>query len=68
MGWGESGFYCWTVKGPVVMSFLFYVNVSGMRPRSRLSSQPMTMPGSWVLLRARWSTPRLNGFPLVALT
>ena len=32
MGWGESGSIVWGVKGLALMLFLFYVNVSGMRP------------------------------------
>ena len=39
--WGTGG-----VKGPALVLFLFYVNVSGMRPRSRLSSQPLTTPAA----------------------
>ena len=33
----------------------FYVNVSGMCPRSRLNSQPLTIPAPWVLLHIGWS-------------
>ena len=55
MGWGESGFNCWGVNGPALVLFLFYVNVSGMRAPSRLSSRPLTIPAPWVLLRVRWS-------------
>ena len=64
MGWGESGFNCWGVKGPALVLFLFYVNVSGMRPRSRLSSQPLTIPAPWVLLRVRGLSPCLDGSTL----
>ena len=39
------------------MLFLPYVNVSRMLPRSRLSSQPLTLPAPWVLLHVRWSIP-----------
>ena len=53
-GWGESGFNCWGVRGPTLVLFLFYVNVSGIRPRSRFSSRPLTIPAPWVLLRVRW--------------
>ena len=42
--------------------FLFYVNVSGIRPQSRLSSQPLTIPAPWVLLRVRWSIPLFKWF------
>ena len=35
MGWWESGFNCWGVRGLALVLFLFYVNVSGMRPLSR---------------------------------
>ena len=38
-GWGESGSNCWRIKGPALV-FLFYVNVSGMRQRSRLTFPP----------------------------
>ena len=31
MGVGESGFSCWGVRGPALVLFLFYVNISGMR-------------------------------------
>ena len=57
MGWGRSGFNCWGVRGPALVLFLFYVNVSEMRPRSLLSSQPLTIPVPWVLLRVKWSIP-----------
>ena len=30
--WGESGFNCWEVRVPALVLFLFYVNISGMRP------------------------------------
>ena len=42
-------------KGPVLVLFLIYMNVSGMHPRFCLSSQSLTMPAPWVLLRIRWS-------------
>ena len=35
--------------------FLFYVNVSRMHPRSCFSSQPLTIPATWVFLRVVWS-------------
>ena len=35
---------------------LFYVNISRMRPRSRLSSQPLTIPTPWVI-RVWWCIP-----------
>ena len=57
MEWGESGFNCWRVREPALVSFLFYVNVSGMRPRSRISSQLLTIPAPWFLLHVRWSIP-----------
>ena len=50
MGWGECGFNCWEVRGPALVLFLFYVNVSGISPLSRLSSQPLTTLAPWVLL------------------
>ena len=47
--------YIWGggVRGPTLVLFLFYVNVSGMQPQSLLSSQPLLKPAIWVLLRAR---------------
>ena len=42
--------------------FLFYVYVSGMRPRSRLSFQALTIPAPWVLLRVKWSIPLIKWF------
>ena len=62
MGWGESGFNCWGVQWPASMLFLFYGNVSGMQPRSHLSSQPLTIPAPWVLLHIRWSIPLFKWF------
>ena len=47
---GWFGFNYWRVWGPALVLFLFYMNVSGMSPRSRLSSQPLTIPASWVIL------------------
>ena len=38
IGVGKAGFNCWGVRGTAFVLFLFYVNVSGMRPRSPLSS------------------------------
>ena len=48
---GEEG----GVRRTELVLFLFYVSVSGKRPRSRLSSQPLTITVSWVLLRVGWS-------------
>ena len=62
MGWGKSGFNGWGVRGPTLVSFLFSVNVSGMRPQSRLSSQPLTIPSHWVLLRVSGSIPLVKWF------
>ena len=45
------------VRGPAFMLFLFYVNVSWMWPGSCLSSQPLTIQGSWVILCIWWSIP-----------
>ena len=50
MGWGKSRFNCLGFKGPALVLFLFYVNVYGMRPWSRLSSQPLTILAPWVFL------------------
>ena len=57
MGWGESGFNCWGGQEARAVLFLFYVNVSGIRPPSRLSSQPLTVPGPSVILHIEWSIP-----------
>ena len=38
------------VRGPTLV-LLIYMNVAGMRPRSRLSSQPLMIPAPWVFLR-----------------
>ena len=57
MGWGEFGFNCWGFKGPALVLFLIYVNVSGMRPRSRLSTKPLTKPAPWVIPHVGWSIP-----------
>ena len=57
MGRGESKFNSWGSGGSALVLFLFYVNVTGMRPRSRLSSQPLEIPASWVLLQVWWSIP-----------
>ena len=46
------------------MSFLFYVNLSGVRLLSGLASQPLTILAPWVLLRVRWSITWLNGSTL----
>ena len=43
------------VRWPVLVLFLFYVKVSGMRPWSRFSSKPLTIPVPWVFLRVVWS-------------
>ena len=54
MGWEDSGFNCWGVRGPEFMLlFSFYVNVSGMRTRSRVSFQPLPITAPRVLLRVR---------------
>ena len=56
-------YYIWSlgsivgVAGGPRLLFLFYVNVSGMRPWSRLPSHPLTIPAPWVLLRVRGSVP-----------
>ena len=50
------------VRRPRLVLFLIYVNVSGMRPRSRLSYQPLPIPVPWVLLRVRRSIPLLPWF------
>ena len=62
MGWGESGFNCWRIRRPTLAAFLFYVNISGMRPLSPLPSQPLTMSAPWVLLRVKWYIPQVKWF------
>ena len=52
------------VKRPAFVLFLFYVNVSGMGPRFRLFSQPLTIPAPWVLLHARWAITLVLWFHL----
>ena len=42
--------------------FLFNVYVSGMSPRTRLSSHTLMISASWVLLRFRWSIPLSKWF------
>ena len=49
-------------RGPELVLFLLYVNVSGVRPWSRLSSQPLKIPAPWVLLRLRRSIPLFKWF------
>ena len=56
-----SGFNCCGVRGPAVVLVLFYVNASRMRPRSRLSSQPLMIPVPWVH-RIGWSIPLVKWF------
>ena len=57
-----SWLYCGRVRGSALVLFLFYVNISGMRPRSCLSSKPLTKPVPWVLLRVSWSIPLVKWF------
>ena len=47
VGW-ESGFNCWDVRW---QALLFYVNVYGMCPQSRLSSQPSMISAPRVFSR-----------------
>ena len=44
---------CWGGRVTARVLFLFYVNVSEMRPRFRLSFQLLTIPAPWVLLPHR---------------
>ena len=55
MGWGVSRFNCWEIRGTTLVLFLFYVNVSRMRPRPRLPFQSLTILAPWVFLRNGWS-------------
>ena len=45
---------------PALGLFVLYVNVSEMRPWSSLSSQPLTIPATLVILRDGWSIPVLS--------
>ena len=62
MGCEESEFNCSGVRVPALVLFLFYMNVSGMRPQSRLSSWSLTIPAPWVLFHVRWSFPLAKWF------
>ena len=62
MGWGECGFNCWRVRRLALELFSFYVNVSGMRPRSRLFSQHLMVPAPWVLLCVGWPISLVKWF------
>ena len=57
MGWGSLGSIVGGARGPAIVLFLFYKNVSGIRPWSRLSSQPLTIPAPWVILHVGWTIP-----------
>ena len=54
---GYFGLICWMAMSTEIASLLFYVNVSGMRPWSRRSSQPLMIPVPWVILRVGGSIP-----------
>ena len=45
------------VRDPARVLFFFLRNISGMRPRSHLSSQPLTIPAPWVFLRQVFYPP-----------
>ena len=49
MGWGESGFSSWGFRGPTLVLFLLYLNVTRMHQQFRFSSQPLTILAPWVL-------------------
>ena len=50
--WDERvTFNFWGFSGPTLVLFLFYVNVTGIRLRSRLSSNPLAIPAP----RVKWS-------------
>ena len=57
LGVRVSGFNFWVVRGPTLVLFLFYVNVSGVCRRFRLFTQPLTIPVPSVFLRVEWSLP-----------
>ena len=50
--------------GSALVLFLFFVNVSGMLLKSRLSFQPFTIPAPWVFLHVRWSIPLFHSSTL----
>ena len=54
---GESAFNCWGFRGQALVLFLFYMNISRLLPRSRMSSQPLEVLAPWVLLRVGSSIP-----------
>ena len=56
-GWGSLGSVVGGVRVPTFVLFLFYVNVSRKRPRSRLYSQSLTVPAPRVILRVGRSIP-----------
>ena len=60
---GKSGFNYLGVREPALVLLLFNVNVSGMRPRSLLSSQPWKIPAPCVILQVRVPTPLVLWFP-----
>ena len=53
----EGEFSYWGIRRSILMLFLFYMNVSGMRLWSCLSSQPLMILAPWVLLYIWWSFP-----------
>ena len=57
MGWEECGFNCWG-SGDLRSIFLFCMNLSGMSPRSRFSSQLLMILAPWVLFYPPDSTLR----------
>ena len=60
-GVGEVWVQLFGGQGPALVLFMFYVNVYGMRQRSCLSSQPLTILAPWVL-RIMWSIPLVKWF------
>ena len=53
-GVGESGFNCWGLDASR-LCYSCYMSVSGMHLRPLLSSQPLTLPAPWILLRVTYS-------------
>ena len=57
MGWGSLGSITSWVKGLTLVLFLFYMNISRLRPRSCLSFHRSTIPTPLVPFRVGWSIP-----------
>ena len=63
MGWGRSGLNYWRSQGDCARVILILSECIWNVPRSRLSSQPLMIPASWVLFRVMWSILPFKWFP-----